>query len=231
MSLPSIVILGKDDEGLELFLKKEGLHIVKLNDVEELKKRLIKEEIGVILIGEANKFPLSSLYKLLVDISPDTKVVMFGSGSKKFAPYWIYGYIRWPTDDKFFVLETIKTGILEYSLLKRQRLFIERMLSKDKEISKQKRHKISINSDTLQILRSFNIELSTSRNLKRSVDITKTYTQKLFDISFFCTILKLNAYFQILAFNTKGSKRNLLEKFILIGSHLDFYLDRHHVCP
>ncbi len=224
MNLPKILILNDPCNELETFLRKEGLDISIVNDLGNLKDRLAKEQVGLILVSESGKIPLSSLYKILLDVSPDTKVIIYGKGSKgskNLNPYWIYRSITWPSDNKFSVLEIVKNAILEYYLVKRERISIQKLLSYtnsyNNNISANILEKSIDNFNLLQIFRAFNIELSTCIDIKRAINITKKYIEKLFDMSFLCIVLKLNKDFLIFAFETNKYEFkhiSILEKYI-----------------
>ena len=65
MDIVSIVIFGKKRAELDSFLKKEGFCISYTDNPDELKKKLLKEEVAILLVEESAYTPL--LYRLLLN--------------------------------------------------------------------------------------------------------------------------------------------------------------------
>lgn len=212
MNSPYIATLNYKDNKLKSLLEKEGLCVVELHSIDELREKILSCNIAIVLIEEVNKWMASSVHKFLLQVSPDTKIIIFGSGSKEPGPYPGYRHLRWPSKDKASVLQVIKNTILEYLLFRRERLSAREALFENKIYKKEDR--VLGNDDTLEVLRSLNIELSSCKDSKEAIHITKEYIERIFKLYCYCFVLRLNKHFEILAFDVKECEKNLLKKIV-----------------
>ena len=211
MNLPAIVIIGDKGNELERFFREKGLCSIYVRDIDELKKRLLNEDVAILLVEENLK--TSFLRDLISSCSSNTKVVVFGNGSKSNLSHTGYEYIRWPNKDKNLILRSIKMGILEYAFLKNRRFFIKRASFNRKE-SLKNYQKIEKFFYFLQIFRSFKDELNRCEDLKTAVIICEKYIKKIFKCDFFGLIVDSdNQRFDIYGFGN-SSETEVLENFL-----------------
>ncbi len=201
MNIPSIVIFGKNRAELDSFLKKEGFCLSYADNIDELKERLLTEEVAVLLVEEGAYTAL--LPRLLLDNSPDTKVIVFGNSQQSENSY--KEYIRWPNKDKVFVLEVIKIAILEYLIVKDKKLAIKntKLLSP------------SSNFDyafALELLRSFTRELDTCRDFKSVVSATERYAKEIFQYDLLAVVINSERGLDLYGFCHR-SKTRFLKSF------------------
>lgn len=217
MRLPAVLILNGSDS-LREFLRKEGFSVIERRRIDDVKEVLLKNEIGTILVNENFSSPLTALYQIILDTSPDTKIIIFGRGSKGVIPYWIYDYLEWPSDDRSSTLEVIKKSLLGYSLIKKYREISEGLYSE-----KEEKKRTSDKKEILEILRSFSIELNSCRNVTSAIKITKSYVEKIFTPSFFCVILKCEDSFELFIFADEEEKiKEILKNVVISWERLSF---------
>ncbi len=212
MDLPQIVVLSHKDESLGSFLEKQGFNVLRFYNIESLKKKILKDNIAVILIEKDGELLDASLHKFLTDVSNDTKIIIFGRDPKGLDPYWRYKFLKWPSNKKSAISQMIKNSLLEYMLFRRERLFIEASIFYNKEVSvEDDEHKDS--NDTLEVLRSFNIELTSCRDAKKAIKVTRVYIDKMFEPHCLCLMVRLDKHIETFVFN-KAYEKKLLKKIL-----------------
>ncbi len=211
MNLPTIVIIGNKGNELEKFFKENGISSAHVKDINELKKKLLEEDIALLLVEEIPQ--LSLLNDLIVARSPFTKVVIFGNSSKTSSFYTEYEYIKWPNKKKDLILKYVKLEILKYIFLKEKFSSIEKIVFSKKNILKCNR-KVKDFFSLLEILRSFKNELSECDDLKEAIIISEKYIKKIFKYDFFALIIDANnKKFDIHGFSN-SSEVELLKGFL-----------------
>ncbi len=213
MNLPAIIIFGDKGNELEKFFKEKGLSSAHVKDINELKKKLLEEDIALLLVEESQQ--LSLLNDLVVSHSPFTKVVVFGNSSKTVSYYKKYEYIKWPTKNKNLILRYVRLEILEYLFLKEQTFLRRKKVLNFKKNLKHDKRNINF-FYFLQIVRSFKNELSECRSLKKAIIISEKYIKKIFKYDLFVLIINSTKQkFNIYGFSDSSEVELFLRYLIL----------------